>query len=55
MLQSVVDARREGNGTRLSGSVVETIELLGISTYRYQIMDRPRHTIQNYLIDEKIS
>ena len=29
------------------------MELLGNSSYGYQIMDRSRHTITKYLIDEK--
>ena len=52
-VQSVVDARREGDENPLSGVVAETMKLLGNSSYGYQIMDRSRHTIKKYLNDEK--
>ena len=52
-VQSVVDARREGDVNPLSGVVAETMKLLGNSSYGYQIMDRSRHTITKYLKDEK--
>ena len=52
-VQSVVDARREGDENPLSGVVTETMKLLGNSSYGYQIMDRSRHTITKYLNDEK--
>ena len=44
-VQSVVDARREGDENPLSGVVAEKMKLLGNSSYGYQIMDRSRHTI----------
>ena len=44
-VQSVVDARREGDENPLSGVVAETMKLLGNSSYGYQIMDRSRHTM----------
>ena len=53
-VQSVVDARREGDENSLSGVVAETMKLLGNSSYGYQIMDRSRHTITKYLNDETI-
>ena len=52
-VQSVVDARREGDENPLSGVVAETMKLLGNSSYGYQIMDSSRHTITKYLNDEK--
>ena len=52
-VQSVVDARREGDENPLSGVVAEQKTLLGDSSYGYQIMDRPRHTITKYLNDEQ--
>ena len=52
-VQSVVDARREGDENPLSGVVAETMKLLGNSSYGYQIMDRSRHTITKNLNDEK--
>ena len=51
-VQSVVDARREGDENPLSGVVEETMKLLGNSSYGYQIMDRSRHTITKYVNDE---
>ena len=44
-VQSVVDARREGDDNHLSGVVTETRKLSGNSSYGYQIMDRRRHRI----------
>ena len=52
-VQSVVDARREGDKNPLSGVVAETMKLLGNSSFGYQITDRSRHTITKYLNDEK--
>ena len=52
-VQSVVDARREGDENPLSGVDAETMKLLGNSSYGYQIMDRSRPTITKYLNDEK--
>ena len=52
-VQSVVDARKEGDEKSLSGVVAETMKLSGNSSYGYQIMDRSRHTITKYLKDEK--
>ena len=52
-VQSVVDARKEGDEKSLSGVVAETMKLLGNSSYGYQIMDRFSHTITKYLNDEK--
>ena len=53
LVQSVVDARREGDENPQSGVVAETMKLLGNSSYGYQIMDRSRHTITDNLDDEK--
>ena len=52
-VQSVVDARREGDENPDSSVVAETMKLLGNSSYVYQIMDRSRHTETLYLNDEK--
>ena len=52
-VQSVVDARREGDENPDSSVVAETMKLLGNSSYGYQIMDRSRHTKTLYLNDEK--
>ena len=51
-VQSVVDARREGDENPHSRVVAETM-ILGNSSYGYQIMDRSRHKIAKYLSDEK--
>ena len=51
--QSMVNGRREGDENPLSEVVAETIKLLGISSYGFQIMDRSRHSITKYLNDEK--
>ena len=52
-VQSVVDARSEGDENPLSGVVAESMKLLGNSSYGYQIMDRSRHTITKNLNDGK--
>ena len=52
-VQSVVDARREGDENPHSGVVAETMKLLGNSSYCYQIMDRSKHTITKNLGGEK--
>ena len=52
-VQSFVDARREGDENPNSGVIAETMKLLGNSSYGKEIMDRSRHTITNYLGDEK--
>ena len=54
-VQSVVDARKEGDENPLSGVVAATMKFLGNSSYGFQIMDRSRHTITKYLNDEKNS
>ena len=52
-LQSAVDARRQGDENPNSNVVAETMKLLANSSYRYQIMDRSRHTVTKYLSDKK--
>ena len=52
-VQSVDDARREGDENPLSGVEAETMKLLRNSSYGYQIMDRSRFTITKYLNDKK--
>ena len=52
-VQSVVDGRWAGDENPLSGVVVETMKLLGNSSYGYQIMDTSKHTMTKYLGDEK--
>ena len=38
-----------------SSVIAVTMKLLAISSYGYQIMDRSRHTITKYLIDQEIT
>ena len=52
-VQSVVDARREGDENPHSEVVAEAMKLLGNSSYGYQIMDRSRHTITKHLGDSE--
>ena len=52
-VQSAVDARRKGDENPNSSVVAETMKLLANSSYGYQIMDRSRHTVMNYLSDKK--
>ena len=52
-LQSAVDARRQGDENPNSSVVAEAMKLLANSSYRYQIMDRSRHTVTKYLNHEK--
>ena len=44
-VQSVVNARREGNKNPNSSVVAETMKMFANSSYSYQIMDRSRHTV----------
>ena len=53
IVQSAVNARREGGENQHSSVVAETKKLLANSSYGYQIMDRSRHTVTNFLSDEK--
>ena len=53
MLQSAVNARREGDEKPNTSVVAETMKQLANSSYGYQIMDRSRHTVTKYLSDEK--
>ena len=52
-VQSAVNARREGDENPNSSVVAEAMKLLANSSYSYQIMDRSRPTVTNYLNDEK--
>ena len=53
LVQSAVDARREGDENPNSSVVAETMKVLANSSYGYQIMDRSRHTVTKFLNDEK--
>ena len=52
-VQSVVDARRASDKNPDSSVAAETMNMLVISSLRYQIMDRSRHTKTKHLNDEK--
>ena len=52
-VQSSVKARREGDGNPNSCVVAETMKLLANISYGFQIMDRSRHIVTKYLINEK--
>ena len=52
-MQSVVNARREGDENPNSSVVAETKNLLAESSYGYQIMDRSRHIVTKDLSDEQ--
>ena len=54
LVQSVVDARREGEENSLSHVIAETLKLLVNYFYGYQIMNRSRHTINNYPMMKKV-
>ena len=53
LVQSVVNARRDGDENPNSSVVAETMKLLANSSYGYQIIDRSRHTVTKYLSDQK--
>ena len=53
LVQSAVDAGRQGDKNPNSSVVAETMKLLANSSYDYQIMDRSRHTVTKYLTDKK--
>ena len=48
-VQNVVDAGREGDQSKESTVVAETMKLIVNSSYGYQIMDRSRHTNTKYV------
>ena len=52
-VKSAVDARRKSDGNANSSVVAEPMKLPANSSYGYQIMDRSRHTVRQYLSDEK--
>ena len=51
--QSGVTAQIQRDENPKSRVVAETMKFLANSSYRYQIMDRSRHTVPKYLNDEK--
>ena len=53
-VQAAVDARMKGDENPNSSVVAETMKPLANSSCGYQIMDRSRHTLTKYFIDEKI-
>ena len=52
-VQSAVNARREGDQNPNSSVVAEVMKLPASSCYGYQIKNRSRHTVTNYLSYEK--
>ena len=52
-MQFAINARRQGDENPNSSVVAETMKFLANSSYGHQIMDRSRHTLANYLNDEK--
>ena len=53
LVQSAVDAKKQGDENPNSSVVAETMKLLANSSYGYQILDRSRHIVTKYLSDEK--
>ena len=53
-VQTVVDARREGDKNTESGVGAETMKLLGNSAYGVQIMDRSKHSSTKYANDSTV-
>ena len=53
VVQSAVNARRQGDGNPNLSLVAETMKLLANSSYGSQMIDRSRHTVTKYLNDEK--
>ena len=53
VVQSGVNARREGDENANSSVVAETMKLLANSSYGYQFLDRSRHTVTKNLSDDK--
>ena len=51
-IQSAVDARSQRDENANSSVFAETMKLLANTTYGYQIKDRSRNTLTNYLTDE---
>ena len=52
-VQSVMDARRQGDENPNSSVVAETMKLLANSSCGYQIMDRSQRSVAKYLTDKK--
>ena len=53
-VQSEVNARKDGDENPKSSVVAQTMILLAISSYGYQIMDRSPHTVKKFLRNEKL-
>ena len=52
-VNSAADARRQGDENPNSGGVAKIMNLLPDSFYRYQFLNRIRHTVTKHLKDEK--
>ena len=53
LVKSVVEGWRLGDQNKNSTVIAETMTLLSNSSYGYQIMDRSKHTVTNFLDEEK--
>ena len=53
IVQSAVNARREGDENANSSVVAETMKLLANRSYGYKFIDRSRHTVRKILSDDK--
>ena len=51
--QSIDEARRAGDENPLSGVVGGTKKLQRTNCYRYEIMDRSKHTLKNFLVTKR--
>ena len=53
IVQSAVNATRQGDEKPNSSAVAETMKILAKSSYGYQIMNRSQHTVTKCLSDDK--
>ena len=53
-VNSVVEARREGDKNISSSVVAETMKLIGNSSYGYQIMDRSKQSKTQYVVGAEV-
>ena len=53
-VNSVVEARREGDKNTSSSVVAGTMKLIGNSSYGYQIMDRSKHSKTQYVVGAEV-
>ena len=53
-VNSVVEARREGDKNTFSSVFAETMKLIGNSSYGYQFMDRSKHSKTQYVVGAEV-